>query len=123
MALGGLYRKLERNLVTLHSLRVGASPAGPLIQADSTRVKVPGLTLGSTALTATAAELNAVVGITGYPVQVQRRSFTEAGAGTYTGSVTVPATAVITNVRVWSSVLWAAATSALMDVGDVTDPD
>lgn len=52
MALGGLYRKLERNLVTFHSLRVGASPSGPLIEASGTSVKVPGLVVGTSAMTA-----------------------------------------------------------------------
>lgn len=54
----------------------------------------------------------------------ERVSFTETtGAGTYTGSVTVPASSLITNIRVWCTVLWTATTTALMDVGDVTDPD
>lgn len=51
-------------------------------------------------------------------------SFSEAGAaGVYTGSVSVPAGALITDIKVWSTVLWGAGTSALMDVGDGADPD
>lgn len=51
-------------------------------------------------------------------------AFTETtGAGTYTGSVTVPAGATITDIKVRSTALWTAATSALMDVGDAGDPD
>lgn len=50
-------------------------------------------------------------------------AFTEAGAGTYTGSVDVPAGAVITDIIVNGVALWAAATSAAMDVGDAADPN
>ena len=49
--------------------------------------------------------------------------FTEAGAGTYTGSVTLPAGAIIQDVVVHAIALWAAATSAALNVGDVADPD
>jgi len=70
-----------------------------------------------TALTATAAELNAT--------KMYEKSvlFTEAGAGTYTGSVDLPAGAVIQDVIVHSIALWAAGTSAAMIVGDVADPN
>jgi hypothetical protein len=51
-------------------------------------------------------------------------SFTETtGAGVYTGSVTVPAGALILDIKVWSTVLWTATTSATMKVGDATDDD
>ncbi len=50
-------------------------------------------------------------------------TFTETGAGTYTGSVSVPANATILDVLVHAVALWDAATSALMDVGDVADPN
>lgn len=122
--LGALYNRLQRFRVPVHSLVLGGSNSGPVVQADDTRVKLPGLTIGSTALTATAAELNQVAGITGFPVQAQRRSFTETtGAGTYTGSVTVPAGALITDIKIWSTVLWNATTSAIMKVGDAADDD
>jgi hypothetical protein len=50
--------------------------------------------------------------------------FTETtGAGTYTGSLTVPANALILDIKVWSTALCTATTSALMDVGDAGDPD
>lgn len=49
--------------------------------------------------------------------------FTENGAGTYTGSVDVPAGATILDILVSGVVLWTAATSAVMDVGDVADPN
>lgn len=49
--------------------------------------------------------------------------FTETGAGTYTGSVSVPAGATLLDVIVHAVALWDAATSASMDVGDATDPN
>jgi len=50
--------------------------------------------------------------------------FTETtGAGTYTGSVTVPGNSLIHDIKVWSTAVWTATTTALMDVGDVADPD
>lgn len=72
-------------------------------------------------VTATAAELNALVGAT--PVVTVERTFTEtAGAGTYTGSVTVPAGATLLDIIVSGVALWTATTSAAMDVGDVATP-
>jgi hypothetical protein len=51
-------------------------------------------------------------------------TFTEAGAaGTYTGSVTVPANSWLLDIKLYNTVYWTAGTSALMDVGDVADPD
>lgn len=50
-------------------------------------------------------------------------TFAENGAGTYTGSVTVPAGATILDIEVSGVVLWAAATSATMKVGDVATDD
>ncbi len=53
--------------------------------------------------------------------RVERLSFTETtGAGTYTGAVTVPAGALITDIKVWSTVIWDTLTSATMKVGDAT---
>ena len=49
--------------------------------------------------------------------------FRENGAGTYSGSVTVPAGATILDIIVHATALWAAATSATMIVGDVADDD
>lgn len=54
----------------------------------------------------------------------QEVTFTEAGAaGVYTGSVTVPANSWLLDIKLYNTVYWAAGTSALMDVGDVADPD
>lgn len=76
--------------------------------------------------TITAAELAKIDGIAAdaYAVVTAERTFTETtGAGTYTGSVTVPAGATILDIQVRSTAVWTATTSALMDVGDVADPD
>lgn len=48
-------------------------------------------------------------------------TFTETGAGTYTGGIVVPAGATILNVIVTAVALWNAATSAAMKVGDTDD--
>jgi hypothetical protein len=54
----------------------------------------------------------------------QRVSFTETtGAGSYTGSVTVPGGATIVDIKFWSTALWTATTSALLKIGDGTDDD
>ena len=50
-------------------------------------------------------------------------TFTEAGAGTYTGSVTVPAGSTVVDIIVNAVAQWTAGTSALMDVGDTSDPN
>lgn len=69
-------------------------------------------------------ELNKLDGITAYPLQVAEVTFTETtGAGTYTGSVTLPAGATLHDIIVNGVALWTATTSAAMDVGDVTDPN
>lgn len=58
-----------------------------------------------------------------YPVEAHEVTFTEDGAGTYTGSVSVPAGATILDIIVNGVALWAAATSATLKVGDATDDD
>lgn len=51
-------------------------------------------------------------------------SFTETtGAGVYTGSVAVPAGSIIKDIKIWSTALWTAATSATGKCGDVADDD
>ena len=51
-------------------------------------------------------------------VHAEMVTFTEDGAGTYTGAVTVPANASILDIVVDGVALWTAATSATMTVGD-----
>ena len=75
-------------------------------------------------LTASVSELNKLDAITGYPVEAHEVTFTETtGAGTYTGSVSVPAGATILDIIVNAVALWDTTTSATMIVGDGTDPD
>lgn len=67
-------------------------------------------------LTYTGSEWKPAAGIFASEV-----TYTEDGAGTYTGSVTVPAGATIVDIIVHGDVLWAAASSASMKVGDTDD--
>jgi hypothetical protein len=59
----------------------------------------------------------------GQTVLHQEALFTENGAGTYTATLRLPAGARIIDVGVTGDVLWAAATSASMTVGDAADAD
>lgn len=45
------------------------------------------------------------------------------GAGTYTGSVVLPAGATLLDIKLRSTALWTATTSAIMKIGDVADDD
>lgn len=120
-----------KRLITDHQYSTNPSINGGAITADSTELNTLDGLLSSTAelnltdgLLATTAELNKLAGITGYPVQAAEATFTEtSGAGVWTGSVSVPAGAIIHDIIVSGVALWTSQTSALMDVGDVTDPD
>lgn len=95
-------------------------------KAESARIKAlyaDTLELAGTSLSATATELNILDGITaGHGLVVAAEvSFTEDGAGTYTGSVAVPAGATVLDIIVNAAALWTAGTSATMIVGDETD--
>ena len=62
--------------------------------------------------------------INGVFVHAMEASFTETtGAGVYTASRTLPAGATLIDIIVNGIALWTATTTALMDVGDGTDPD
>lgn len=75
-------------------------------------------------VTATAAEINKLASIGGTPVVAKRVNFAEtAGAGTYTGSITLPANAVLLDIIVHATSLWTATTSATLIVGDGGDDD
>jgi hypothetical protein len=54
-------------------------------------------------------------------VAVQVDFVETTGAGTYTGEVAIPAGATITDILVQGDVLWAATTSATLNVGDFTE--
>lgn len=79
------------------------------------------LTLGNT--TITEAELDKIDALpaAGYVVTMGAVLFTEAGAGTYTGTISLPAGSIILDVAVHGLALWDAATSASLIVGDGTD--
>ncbi len=73
-------------------------------------------------VTATAAELNALDGAT--PIVAVERTFTETtGAGTYTGTVAVPAGATVLNIVILGVALWTATSSATLVVGDGSTAD
>ena len=59
----------------------------------------------------------------GYALLSQSVLFTETGAGTYTGTVILPAGSMLVDIIVNGIAVWDAATSASMEVGDATDPD
>lgn len=75
-------------------------------------------------ITATAAELSKTDGLTGSIVEAHEVTYTETGgAGTYTGSVSVPAGATILDIVINGVALWDNAGAVTMIVGDGTDPD
>jgi len=59
----------------------------------------------------------------GTQIKVAECTFTEDGAGTYTGTITMPAGSTLIDIQVQNTALWDAATSAVMDVGDGDDAD
>lgn len=95
------------------------------VSTTSGWVNVPGLAaFPISGVTATAAELNALAGLAANSgiVVAQERTFTEtSGAGTYTGSVSVPAAATILDIIVNGVALWDNAGACTMIVGDVAD--
>ncbi len=110
----------------------------PVAQFRNVNVKGE-LRLAGTPLTATAAELNAVAGsgvsaaemarLDGIPaaaglVLMQSVSFTEtSGAGTYTGTMALPAGSRIIDIGCDGIALWNSAGACALEVGDGTDPD
>ncbi|MCC6271415.1 MAG: hypothetical protein IT190_09065 [Microbacteriaceae bacterium] len=80
------------------------------------------LTLAGTAISATAAELNQLDGVA--PVVAAEVTFTEtAGAGTYTGSVALPAGATLLDIIVSGVALWDNAGACTLIVGDEGNDD
>lgn len=59
----------------------------------------------------------------GTQIKVAEATFTEDGAGTYTGTIAMPAGSTLIDIQVQSTALWDAGTSAVMNVGDGDDPD
>lgn len=56
-------------------------------------------------------------------VVVEALTFTEEGAGTYVGTVTLPAGSILLDIVIAGVALWDAATSATLIAGDEGDPD
>lgn len=76
------------------------------------------------ALTASGAIQGASLAIpSATAIYAAERTFTETGAGTYTGAVSLPAGATLIDIIVHAVALWDAATSATLKVGDVADDD
>ncbi|MFA9204995.1 MAG: hypothetical protein ACEQSH_00920 [Bacteroidia bacterium] len=74
----------------------------------------------------TAAELNKLDGIsaTGYLLQMQELTFTEtSGAGTYTGTIALPANNRVIDIGCDGQVLWNSAGACSLKVGDAADDD
>ena len=111
--------KSREDLIQVGELRVGNKLTVGGTDITSSIAELAALN----GLTASVTELNKLDAITGYRVEAHEVTFTENGEGVYTGSVSVPAGATILDIIVNNVVLWAAATSADMDVGDVTDPN
>jgi hypothetical protein len=79
-----------------------------------------GISSGSVAST----DLDRLASIGGTPAVAVERTFTEtSGAGTYTGSVSVPAGATILDIIVNGVALWNNAGACTLKVGDVADDD
>lgn len=79
---------------------------------------------GSIGLPSLAALVYGAAGITPNAtaglIVSERLSLTETtGAGVYTATVNVPSGALILDIKLWSTVLWTAATSATGKIGDV----
>lgn len=68
------------------------------------------------------SRLDQIAGLFKERVVAKEVTFTENGAGTYTGSVELPAGSTLLDIIVHATALWTAATSASLDVGD-TDAD
>src|SRR5688500_18375064 len=80
---------------------------------------------GGTTISATAAEIDKLDAIpaTHYLMALGEVLFTETGAGTYTGTISLPAGSRIIDIGCDGIALWDAATSASLIVGDAADPD
>jgi len=100
--------------------KIEVESGGALTIGDTT---VDESTLAMTDLTATAAELNksASIAAAAYQTVMAEVLFTEAGAGTYTGTIALPAGSRIIDIGVDGQALWTASTSASMIVGDADD--
>lgn len=115
-----------------------SSRYNPINQITNLSVK-RGLMLDNVALTATFTELNQIAGaglsaaelarLDGIPavaglMLMQSITFTEtSGAGTYTGTMSLPAGSRIIDIGCDGQALWNSAGACALIVGDGTDPD
>ena len=81
------------------------------------------LKLAGVAISPSAAEINKCDGIAAnaYQTVMAEVLFTEAGAGTYTGTIALPAKSRIIDIGIDATAAWTAGTSASMIVGDGDD--
>ncbi len=101
-------------------------------------VQVESLEVGGTAVTSSAAELNILDGVlataaelnkadglaaTAYHVVCEGISFTEAGDTSYTGTVEIPAGAILQDIQVVNTVLWDDSGTVTFVCGDDDDPN
>lgn len=61
--------------------------------------------------------------VAGASIIIKERTFVESAEGTHVATVTLPGGAYLLDIQVHAQVLWAAATSASLEVGDTQDPD
>lgn len=97
-----------------------------VIETGDSTLGLYGRTADSGTVTVNVLELGApgVVATEFSGAQVAEVTFTEAGgAGTYTGSVTIPAGSTVHDVIVSGVALWDNAGAVSMDVGDAADPN
>lgn len=110
----------------LTGVRPGERTASKAVVAGASgeidALDVTTLSVGGTAITATASEVNTPLD-GAHLVQARQVDFTEEGAGTYTGTISLPAGAIIHDIIVVAVALWDAATSASLEVGDSGDDD
>jgi hypothetical protein len=108
-------RNVPRNTVTNLNVKKGFLIEGTEVTATATELNLlDGATAAMGKLTGIAA--------TAYPIVAEERTFTEtAGAGTYTGAVTVPAGATLIDIIINGVALWNNAGTATMIVGDTDD--
>jgi uncharacterized phage infection (PIP) family protein YhgE len=96
--------------------------AGDAVATAADRVQT-GIDAAAAAIS--AAEAQATIPL--YEAQLESVlmacTLTENGAGAYTAALTVPAGYSVLEVGYYSDVLWNAATSAVMIIGDGADPD
>lgn len=115
--------RMDAKAVTAESVTIAGTP---LTATAADLNNIAGINVSLSGLNADAADLNLLNGISAVagPIIAEEVTFTEtAGAGTYTGSVVLPAGATLLDIIVNGVALWTATTSATMKVGDAGNDD